>query len=728
MLRAASSLPIVFLSSVAFAAGVPVKDLVRQFPASEAMAAQETCARLLEGGKPTINEIIALLCEPGKAPDKDAAELNVKARYALHALAIHAARPGADPERKLLVETLLEALGTQKPAPIKGFLIRQLQLAAGQDAVGTIAQFLLGPRHMCEYAAQALVAIALGGKGIGATDRAVGPQAVADALRSALAKATGPNRLTIIQALGVVRDQKAVPALLKAAADDDRDVRLTALFALANIGDAGSGDILIKASGAESPYERAQATDALVRLARRLAQAGKKPEAEKIYRHLWTKRTEGNVRCAALRGLAAVLGDGAAELVIEAMKDKDPNVRVVAAELAAATKGEGMTRKLLESLKGAEPEARVGILRQLARRRDPVALPAVIEATSDPDKQVRTAAIAAAAAIGATKALPRLVELLGSDDRETREAASRAVVTMKAEGLDRRLVEAAKQSPPPIRARVLSVLAARGARDCLPAIVACLADPDTAVRCAALDATGVLDNGKCLPQVVERLVATASGAERSAAEKAAEAICKRGDRDRCAQTLLAALPKARGEARARGLDALKSALAAEDRAVREAAVRALARWPNVAVADQLLALAREAQEPKLRVIALQGYIRLVGLPSKRPRGETIRMYAAGLQVAERPEEKRAILSALGDSEEPAALKRILPLLRDKAVGAEAGAAIVRLADELRRTKDKATRMRLADALAQVSRGCPDERRRKDARRLLDRYYKKDLPK
>jgi len=721
MLRAASSLSIVFLSSVAFAAGVPVKDLVRQFPANEAAAAQETCARLLKGGKATINEIIALLCEPGKAPDKDAAELNVKARYALHALAIYAARPGAEAERKLLVETLLEALGTQKPAPIKGFLIRQLQLAAGQDAVGTIAQFL-------------------GGKGVGATDRAVGPQAVADALRSALAKATGPNRLTIIQALGVVRDQKAVPALLKAAADDDRDVRLTALFALANIGDAGSADILIKASGAESPYERAQATDALVRLARRLAQAGKKAEAEKIYRHLWTKRTEANVRCAALRGLAAVLGDGAAELVIEAMKDKDPNVRVVASELAAATRGEGMTRRLLESLKGAEPEARVAILRQLARRRDPVALPAVIEATSDPDKQVRSAAIAAAAAIGRTKALPRLVQLLGSDDRDTREAAARALVTMKAKGLDGRLVEAAKQSPPPIRARVLSVLAARGARDCLPAIVACLADPDTAVRCAALDATGVLDNGKCLPQVVERLVVTDSGTERSAAEKAAEAICKRGDRDRCAETLLAALPKARGEARcailrclgaagsARGLDALKSALAAEDRAVREAAVRALARWPNVAVADQLLALAKEAQEPKLRVIALQGYIRLVGLPTKRPRGETIRMYAAGLQAAERPEEKRAILSALGDSEEPAALKLILPLLRDKAVGAEAGAAIIRLADELRRTKDKAERMRLADALMQVSRDCPDERRRKDARRLLDRYYKKDLPR
>ncbi len=740
-MRAAKPLAVlVLLCGATFAATVPVKDLVRQLPAQEAAAAQETCAKLLRGGKATIGQIIALLCEPGKAPDKDAAELNVKARYALHGLALYVARPQAEAERKLFVETVLEALGSAKPASIKGFLIRQLQLAGGEDAVDTIAQFLLGPRHTCEYAAQALVAIAMRGKGVGATDQAVGAQAVADALRSALAKVTGPNRLTIIQALGVIRDQKAVPALLKAAADDDREVRLTALFALANIGDPGPTDILIKASEAKSPYERAQATDALLRLAHRLAQAGKKPEAEKIYRHLWTKRTEGNVRCAALRGLAAVLGDGAADLIIEAMKDKDPNVRVVAGDLAAATKGGSMTRKLLESLKAAAPEAKATLLRTLARRRDPAALPAVLEATNDPDKDVRKAAIEAAAAVGGTKALPRLVELLGAGDRESRDAAFRAIVTMKAEGLDARLVETLKQSPPVIKAQLLCALGARGARDCLPAIVACLGDPDTRVRCGALEATSVLDRGKCLPQVVGRLVAADSDTERWAAEKAAEAICKRGDRRRCADVLLAALPNAKGEARrallrclgttgsAKALDALKAALADGDPAVREAAVRALARWPDASVAEQLLSVAKEAKEPKLRVIALQGYIRLIGLPAKRPVGETLSMCAAGLRAAERPQEKRAILSLLAGSGSAAALKLVVPLVRDESVGAEAGAAVIRLADRLRRTKDKAVRMRIADALIQVSRDCPDQRRRKEARRLLDRYYKNDLPK
>ena len=145
-MRAANPLAVlVLLCGAAFAATVPVKDLVRQLPAQEAAAAQETCAKLLKGGKATIGQIIALLCEPGKAPDKDAAELNVKARYALHGLALYVARPEAEAERKLFVETLLEALGSAKPASIKGFLIRQLQLAGGEDAVGTIAQFLLGP-------------------------------------------------------------------------------------------------------------------------------------------------------------------------------------------------------------------------------------------------------------------------------------------------------------------------------------------------------------------------------------------------------------------------------------------------------------------------------------------------------------------------------------------------------------------------------------------------------
>lgn len=739
-MRPVRCLPLLLVCGVALAAGVPVKDLVRQLPAQDVAAALDISAKLVKGGKPAISQIVGLLCEPGKAPDEEARELNVKARYALHGLALYVARPQAEAERKLFVATLLEALGTQKPASIKGFLVRQLQLAGGEDAIGTIAQFLLGPKDTCEYAAQALVAIAMEGKGVGATDQAVGPPAVADALRDALPKVKGPSRLTVIQALGVVRDQKAVPALLKAATDDDSEVRLTALFALANIGDPGCADALIKASEPESPYERGQATDALLRLAHRLNQAGKKPEAERIYRHLWDKRPESNVRCAALRGLAAVLGEKAADLVAAAMKDKDPNVRVVAADLAAAIKGRAMTDKLLESLKGASPESKAHTIGQLARRGDPSALPAVLEATADPDQGVRKAAIAAAAAVGGLKALPRLVELLGSRDRDAREAAFRAMVTMKAEGLDARLVETMKKAPAPVKAQLLGALAARGARDRLEAVVACASDADEGVRRAALDAIGALDDGKSLPRVVERLMGTDSGGERSAAEKAADAICKRGNRDRCADTLVAALPKAKTEARcallrclgttgsAMALDTLRGALADQDTRVCEAAITALARWPNAAVADQLLALAREGKEAKLRVLALQGYIRLVGLPSRRPVGETLRMYAAAQEVAERPEEKKAILSAVSDSEDPAALKLILPSLRDQAAAREAEAAVVRLADKLHRIKDKAARMQVADALMQVIHGSKDARRRKDARRVLDRWFKGDLPK
>ncbi len=111
----------------------------------------------------------------------------------------------------------------------------------------------------------------------------------------------------MVQALGVLKDAPSLAALRAATSDEDRDTRLAAGWALANIGDIGAVDLLIKATGAES-WERVQAVKNGLLLAENLTAAGKKPEAAKIYRHLHDSRTdvkEKYVREAALRGLAA---------------------------------------------------------------------------------------------------------------------------------------------------------------------------------------------------------------------------------------------------------------------------------------------------------------------------------------------------------------------------------------------------------------------------------------
>jgi HEAT repeat protein len=152
---------------------------------------------------------------------------------------------------------------------------------------------MLEDEELYEPAAQAIVAIGDG---------------AAEQLRNTLPKVKGKMKLTIIQNLGVLQDAESVDALKKALSDNDREIRLAAGWALANIGDAGSVDLLLKAADAEETYERATATKACLLLAERLLEAGKKEPALKIYTHLRDTRSEPDeayILAAAEKGMIA---------------------------------------------------------------------------------------------------------------------------------------------------------------------------------------------------------------------------------------------------------------------------------------------------------------------------------------------------------------------------------------------------------------------------------------
>ena len=76
----------------------------------------------------------------------------------------------------------------------------------------------------------------------------------------------------------------------------------------ANIGDAGSVDLLLDAADAEGTYERIKAAKSCLLLAERLLDAGKKVPAVKLYKHLHSTRSgsdEAYIREVAGEALAA---------------------------------------------------------------------------------------------------------------------------------------------------------------------------------------------------------------------------------------------------------------------------------------------------------------------------------------------------------------------------------------------------------------------------------------
>jgi hypothetical protein len=131
-----------------------------------------------------------------------------------------------------------------------------------------------------------------------------------------------------------------------------------------------------------------------------------------------------------------------------------------------------------------------------------------------------------------------------------------------------------------------------------------------------------------------------------------------------------------------GLPFLRRALASRQVLVQHAAIVALAGWPTPEPAADLLEVARSGAEDPLPVLALGGYIRLVSIPSGlAPQDVTARL-ALALAVAERAEERKAVLAALQKHACPESLALARTLLDDPEVAAEARLAIEALEGSL----------------------------------------------
>src|SRR5439155_4849148 len=93
------------------------------------------------------------------------------------------------------------------------------------------------------------------------------------------------------------------------------------------------------------------------------------------------------------------------------------------------------------------------------------------------------------------------------------------------------------------------------------------------------------------------------------------------------------------------LPVLRQALQDPSTEIRRAALNALSGWPTAEPMEDLLTLARSADDPVRQILALRGYIKLVQIPSNRSPAETARLLKTALEAATRADEKRAVLAA-----------------------------------------------------------------------------------
>ena len=247
-----------------------------KFTGPDPAVAERIFTEILSGGRDALTELLGMVRAPS-----DPAFQNYKAGYLLHALAIYVGEARRKQQRRSLANALARALksGVHSKAA-KAFFIQELQVVGAAENAAALGELLVDD-DLNEPATRALLAIRDG---------------AARQFRAALAKTNGRNRLNIIQALGVIRDNSSVAVLKKALSEDDREVRLAAAWSLANIAETSAADALLAVSDKAEGWERIQLTKSCLLLAEKLRTAGKKSDAARIFSHLRNNRTDDSER------------------------------------------------------------------------------------------------------------------------------------------------------------------------------------------------------------------------------------------------------------------------------------------------------------------------------------------------------------------------------------------------------------------------------------------------
>lgn len=169
--------------------------------------------------------------------------------------------------------------------------------------------------------------------------------------------------------------EPAVPPLLKAAKDEDENVRRGAIEALGQLHDARGVDSLIAALQDKDSLIRASSADALARI--------------------------GDPR--------------AIEPLIALLDDDDSHVRSHAFFALAELGGSSVLTSLASGLNDPDPQVRRTVLHSLGKLQDPRIHDLLLEALKDVDAQVRSAAILTLSRVGDERALPALTWIKQND-------------------------------------------------------------------------------------------------------------------------------------------------------------------------------------------------------------------------------------------------------------------------------------------------------------------------
>lgn len=651
-----------------------VDEWLRQLPARNQEEAEKLFSEMLQAGSPAVYELGRRLATPGQADDS-------LVRYALDGLVMQCGRPGYEIFRERLADDLLRLTSTAVDDEIKKFLLEE-------------AQYVVGKKHF-KLLSPHLKNSALAGYAIEAMLRVKGPELEEILLKNLdnLDRISSEAAGLIIQTLGALRSQQAIPKLRVLAGASDPDIRYPALSALAEIADPSVEPLLASIPIMSSQQERTRALELYLKFARRLAEDGRAGRARTIAEkatEILTDPDDVALRCAALNLLTETAGEKSVPEIIKAIWSDQPAYRKQALTLARKYRWPGLLEVLVSDLPGLPSPNKAAVIEFLGSPENPARTETVEPFLDDLDQTVRLAAIKIFFNWKKEEAITRLLPLLNNSDGEARLILE-LFRTLRPESYAGRILEYFPQLTDAAKVAVL-----QGLQDLLQpqwkgVVLAALESKNPDLNKAGIDGLSQVVASDDINWLVESYAYLADPSVSPGYQKAiASAINQISDSSLKQKTFLNLISKKSGKERAELIKLLRLVGGSEclrrvvefiqdkNPEISGAAVAALSNWPDFEAATHLVNLIKSIDNRTHRYLAFQALARLMKDPAA-DREQKIGVLNEIKPLVVYPDEKNFLFTAWGNVRDLRALREIAGFFTDDNLRERAAVMACRLA-------------------------------------------------
>ncbi len=548
------------------------------------------------------------------------------------------------------------------------------------------------------------------------------------ALMKGLTRCEGRLKIQIITVLGTRGDNCAVSALTPLLTGSNTDVANATAMALGRIGSADAMSALRKFKQNATDVTQNAATDACLHLAEQLAAQGKTDLAVAQFKWLAALDKRDHVQAAVLNGLVTADPDNGTKTLLAALDTDAADQGMLGARIAGRSQNPAMTSLLTKALGSKTKTGRIHTLKALEYRADVTAKPAVIEALSDADADVRLAALTTLIRIAQAADVDILLERTAQGSEEEQAKASKALEMCADPAMNATLVKRLVTARPASQVFIIETLGRRHYTQGVSELMSLTKAREPLVRQAALDYVGQFGTGEHVADLIEVLNKTKRSSAIEAVEKAMSRVVGRSqDRDLTAGQLVKAAKTDSIPMRcvllrilgnlggSQALAVLRQAQQDSNAEISACALNTLLRdWPDASATKDLMDIAKNTDDRIQRILALRGLVRVTQTESAGSTPTRLMIYQQAYALAQRPDEKRLILSGVGHLAHTNALAFVTERLSDNSIRAEAEVAAVQIAKALLNTD----RAQATKVLNQIKKQTKNQELKKTINRAL----------